>query len=649
MPSRNLTIVFTDIKGFTERTAAMDRDAVLKLLAKQDELLKPIIAHYGGTIIKSIGDAYLISFESPTNAVICGVVMQYTLRRYNATVWPELRIEIRVAINTGEVNLVDGDLIGDPVNLASRVEGITEANEIWFTESTYLAMNKKEVPTSIVGEFRLKGIPEAVKVYKVVQDENLELYRKLVPSQPITKAMTGSHPSVPQPPSTATRKSLLVQAMALLLVAAVGVIIVLSMPRANPELDSAKKFIDNKEYPQALFVLEKMLQKEPGNVDFQNLVRQAVDADVTGVIESKHLENAVKAIEDYGKRYPFLGRMEHLDKKLYLLKAEVEARKDLNKAGALLNEMVQKYGKDPLVVYEALKFYSKSGINVTWTFRYAHDVAKLDSKYLKDPIVIEAFLDLIAWYGPKGGWADEYEFLIAHLYDEIKPKLLEGLYTHEDADFRWNAKHVLTSKKEPVDLFKFYLVQLLDQKDSYNNDRQDETVNYFLQLVYDGPKSDVLAKVPRPITAFPLLDRKIYQPDHAVMKVVQGLFLESLRTFLTDALGYDRNECRRVNAYTLLKSKGLSPDLLMSYHSTNILQWDRGYPPWVLESLEFFERLQPPAKPGLEVVDSLKNLEEKCARAADEMRKQNYHEDANEFRRFSEAAKRALANLKREH
>lgn len=101
MPSRVITIVFTDIKGFTERTASSGRDFALKLMARHDELLKPIIGRYQGILIKTIGDAYLLRFDSPTDAVLCSMMMQATLRDYNFTAPPEEKIEIRIAINTG--------------------------------------------------------------------------------------------------------------------------------------------------------------------------------------------------------------------------------------------------------------------------------------------------------------------------------------------------------------------------------------------------------------------------------------------------------------------------------------------------------------------------------------------------------------------
>jgi class 3 adenylate cyclase len=177
--NRVLTIVFTDIKGFTERTSSIDREAVSQLLKKHEELLLPLVASYDGRLIKTIGDAFLLTFASPTNAVLCAVMMQEKLKEFNAG-QPEIeKIEIRVAINTGEVLMRDGDVFGEPVNIAARIEGLTEANEVWFSESTYLAMNRKEVPTSLIGEYRLKGIPEAVKVYRVVRDPTIRNTLKL--------------------------------------------------------------------------------------------------------------------------------------------------------------------------------------------------------------------------------------------------------------------------------------------------------------------------------------------------------------------------------------------------------------------------------------------------------------------------------------
>ncbi|MFL5322604.1 MAG: adenylate/guanylate cyclase domain-containing protein [Myxococcaceae bacterium] len=167
MKTANLAIVFTDIKGFTERTSSQTLEENERLLQRHSQLLAPVFKAFGGRIIKMIGDAFMATFESPTNSVLCGVAIQDRLWLYNRTVPERERFEVRVAVNAGEVRLEDNDVFGEPVNIAARVEGIAEAGWVYFTESVYLAMNKAEVPAEEVGQFELKGIPGKVRVYRV--------------------------------------------------------------------------------------------------------------------------------------------------------------------------------------------------------------------------------------------------------------------------------------------------------------------------------------------------------------------------------------------------------------------------------------------------------------------------------------------------
>lgn len=167
MKTANLSIVFTDIKGFTERTSSQTLEENQRLLRTHSQLLTPLFKAFGGKIIKSIGDAFLVTFESPTQSVLCGLAIQDRLWLYNRTVAEAERFEVRVAINAGEVRLENNDIFGEPVNIAARVEAIAEAGSVFFTEAVYLAMNKAEVPSEEVGLFELKGIPGKVKVFRV--------------------------------------------------------------------------------------------------------------------------------------------------------------------------------------------------------------------------------------------------------------------------------------------------------------------------------------------------------------------------------------------------------------------------------------------------------------------------------------------------
>ncbi len=179
MPTQNLAIMFTDIKGFTARVSSGKREDLKQLLTTHERLLAPVITYYDGTIVKTIGDAFLARFDSPTEAVLCGVTIQEVLRQHNAFVKEEEQLLVRVAINAGDVELIDGDVAGEVVNLAARLEGIAEAGEVYFTEAVYLAMNRHEAPSAEIGERTFAGIPYPVRVYKVIRDPNSGLAKRV--------------------------------------------------------------------------------------------------------------------------------------------------------------------------------------------------------------------------------------------------------------------------------------------------------------------------------------------------------------------------------------------------------------------------------------------------------------------------------------
>lgn len=117
--------------------------------------------------MKSIGDALLLVFRSPTDAMLCAMAMQDALYEYNRSAPKEKQIHMRVGASLGEVRVARGDIFGEPVNMTSRICGVTPADEIYFSEALYMAMNKAEVPCQEVGWRELKGIPQAVRIYHI--------------------------------------------------------------------------------------------------------------------------------------------------------------------------------------------------------------------------------------------------------------------------------------------------------------------------------------------------------------------------------------------------------------------------------------------------------------------------------------------------
>jgi class 3 adenylate cyclase len=169
--TRHLTILLTDIKGFTDKTSSKTRAAISTMLDEHRAVVLPLLEARGGHLVKTIGDAFLMTFDSPTNAVLAGVDVQEALKKLNEDRTADDRLEIRIAINAGEVNLMENDVFGEAVNITARIESIAEAGQVYFTEAVYLAMNKAEVPSSEIGLMQLKGIPEKIRVYKVRREE----------------------------------------------------------------------------------------------------------------------------------------------------------------------------------------------------------------------------------------------------------------------------------------------------------------------------------------------------------------------------------------------------------------------------------------------------------------------------------------------
>lgn len=171
--TRHLTILLTDIKGFSDKTSHKSRKDIDAMLAEHRDIVLPALEDRGGRLLKTIGDAFLMTFDSPTDAVLAGVAVQDALRKRNEGRVGEDKLEVRIAIHSGEVNITDSDIFGEPVNITARIEGIAEAGEVFFTEAVYFAMNKAEVPSSEVGRFKLKGIDGEFKVYKVRRETPL--------------------------------------------------------------------------------------------------------------------------------------------------------------------------------------------------------------------------------------------------------------------------------------------------------------------------------------------------------------------------------------------------------------------------------------------------------------------------------------------
>lgn len=191
MRTLTLTILISDLQGYTERQARSSRAAIAEDLERYGALLRPIFAAFEGEVVKSMGDAFLVCFGSPTNAVLAAIQVQKQLEVHNrALPEGEAPLRVRIGLATGEVSRDDaGDVFGDPVNLAARLQSSADSSAIWLAETTFLSMNKNEVQALEVGARVFKGVPGEVKVYRVLDSciasahalTEAELERRLTP------------------------------------------------------------------------------------------------------------------------------------------------------------------------------------------------------------------------------------------------------------------------------------------------------------------------------------------------------------------------------------------------------------------------------------------------------------------------------------
>jgi TolB-like protein len=138
------------------------------LRARRKEVLEPLVARHQGRIFKVIGDGVLVEFGSAVNAVQCAIDLQHGMAAANADQTESRRIVLRIGVNLGDVMVEGGDLYGDGVNIAARVESIAEPGDILVSGTTYdYVKNKVGVAFEDLGDRSLKNIDDPVRVYRV--------------------------------------------------------------------------------------------------------------------------------------------------------------------------------------------------------------------------------------------------------------------------------------------------------------------------------------------------------------------------------------------------------------------------------------------------------------------------------------------------
>jgi TolB-like protein/class 3 adenylate cyclase len=170
-PRKLAAILAADVAGYS-RLTGLDEEGTLKRLRKlRRELINPAVSLHRGRVVKTTGDGILIEFPSVVDAVRCAVDVQRGMDGRNADCPVEQRIEFRVGINVGDVVVEGEDLLGDGVNVAARLEGISEPGGICISEDAYRQVRDKlDLNFEDAGEQHLKNIARPVRTYRLRLD-----------------------------------------------------------------------------------------------------------------------------------------------------------------------------------------------------------------------------------------------------------------------------------------------------------------------------------------------------------------------------------------------------------------------------------------------------------------------------------------------
>src|SRR5215470_9378416 len=172
MERRLTAILAADVVGYSRLIGVDEAGTLAALKSIRKNLADPKISEHNGRIVKLTGDGMLIEFPSVVSAVACAVEIQSAIRTRNAAT-PAERIEFRIGINLGDVIVEDGDIFGDGVNVASRLEGIAPIGGIAVSQSVRDHVGKRlDLVFEDMGDRHLKNIDKPIRVYSISVDRS---------------------------------------------------------------------------------------------------------------------------------------------------------------------------------------------------------------------------------------------------------------------------------------------------------------------------------------------------------------------------------------------------------------------------------------------------------------------------------------------
>jgi adenylate cyclase len=184
---RRLAVIFAaDMVGYSRLMETDEAGTLARLRAHRLELIDPAIAKNRGRIIKTTGDGMLVEFGSVTEAVQCAAEIQRRMAKRNTDQPPARWIQFRIGINLGDVIIEDGDLFGDGVNIAARLEGLADAGGIYVSQAVRDQIGDRlDVAFEDLGEQTVKNLARPIRAFRVLLEEGA-----IAPPRPRSKAAT---------------------------------------------------------------------------------------------------------------------------------------------------------------------------------------------------------------------------------------------------------------------------------------------------------------------------------------------------------------------------------------------------------------------------------------------------------------------------
>jgi len=178
-------VMFTDVVGYSSLTQR-NESLALELLEEHRKVVRSILAKNNGREIKTIGDAFLVEFSSAFEALQCALEIQNSLKYLNSSRASEAKIRLRIGIHLGDVIRNDSDILGDAVNIASRIEPLAEPGGICISEQVYTQVrNKFQAPMIRLENVQLKNIDSPIGIYRIVMSEGDPSTKSVLPSNRI--------------------------------------------------------------------------------------------------------------------------------------------------------------------------------------------------------------------------------------------------------------------------------------------------------------------------------------------------------------------------------------------------------------------------------------------------------------------------------